>query len=141
MGKLDDAFDIMPVEPAKQQTLMLIPETEDESVEDTDFKYSRQVQLDLIEVAKAAVQTAMKVAVESENPKALEALALMIKTTSEANKQLVLQSKDRMEVKQMKKDGGGGKPSSGGNITNNIVMTGKLSDITDMLNKNLVDGK
>ena len=140
MGKLDDAFDIMPVEPAKQQTLMLIPETEDESVEDTDFKYSRQVQLDLIEVAKAAVQTAMKVAVESENPKALEALALMIKTTSEANKQLVLQSKDRMEVKQMKKDGGGGKPSSGGNITNNIVMTGKLSDIAAMLNKESLSG-
>ena len=139
MGTLDDVFNIIPAEKIEQQVQVVVDKDE-ESPEDTDFKYTRQNQIDLIEVGKAAVQTAMKVAVESENPKALESLALMLKTASEMNKQLVGMSKDVLEVKQAKKDAGrGSTPTIGSAQTvNNIVMTGTMQDMLNQL-KSLKD--
>ncbi len=139
MGTFEDRFDIIPadVDPGVNPVVV----KPDDNAEDTDFNYTRQNQVDLIEVSKAAVQTAMKVATESEHPKALESLAMILKTASELNRQLVLQSKDRAEAKAAKK--GAGASTSGGtqienaqNVTHNtIVMTGTMQEVLEELRK------
>ena len=135
MNKLNEVFDILPHDPEPNSNLPApVVVSNDENAEDSDFKYTRQNQVDLIEVSKAAVQTAMKVASESESPKAIEALAMMLKTASEMNRQLVLQSKDKAETKAAKKGTGTAVPSIGSAQTvNNIVMTGTMQDMLDQL--------
>lgn len=76
----------------------LVVET-NENPEDADFDYARKNQIDLIETSKTAVQVALKITNESEQARAVETLALMLKTASEMNRQLVIMSKDRAEVK------------------------------------------
>lgn len=139
MGKLDDALNIeafnedLPVT-SSINTLATIesPLEKDGEVEDLDAEYTRKNQVELIEISKAAVNTAMRIASQTDSPRAIETLAQMLKTASELNRQLVQQSKDRVEVKQAKKGVGGNTPI-GQQTTNNIIMTGSLRDITKML--------
>jgi hypothetical protein len=139
MGKLDDALNVDPVDMQLPQLSSInLPETIDSPLdqegetEDVDADYTRKNQIELIEISKAAVNTAMRIASQSESPRAIETLAGMLKTASELNRQLVQQSKDRVEVKQAKKGVGGNVPI-GQQTTNNIIMTGSLRDITKML--------
>lgn len=102
----------------------------DASTDEADSKYARRNQIELIEISKAAVNTAMKIAVNMEEPRAIETLALMLKTASEMNRQLVLQQKDKADAKHAKR---GAVNPPVGQQTNNIIMTGSLRDLTKML--------
>jgi hypothetical protein len=137
MSALDNIFDITPSEKSYETVDDLKPIIVDESEsspEDSDFNYTRQNQVDLIEVGKAAVQTAMKIANESEQPRAIETLAIMLKTASEMNRQLVQMSKDRAEVKAVKKMDNS--PQKIEQQTNNtIVMNGTLKEMVALLKK------
>ena len=131
-NSLENAFniDIIPAESTKIQTVVL-EQAEGETQEDGDAKYTRQNQIDLIELSKAAVQTAMKIAVESEHPKSIESLALMIKTASEVNRQLYLQRLDKAKVDLTK--GATGQPPVGN--TTNVLVTGSLSEVLAQIRK------
>lgn len=137
MSKLDEAFNILPANDVLESTGVVVQP--DENAEDKDFDYTRQNQIDLIEVSKAAVATAMRIASESEQPRAVETLAIMLKTASELNRQLVLQSKDKAETKAAKKNAAGSMPAGiqagqVGSVTNNtIVMTGTMQEMLDQL--------
>ncbi len=146
MGKLDDALNVDPVDfNLPQVSSINLPDTsespldKDGEMEDVDGDYTRKNQIELIEISKAAVNTAMRIASQSESPRAIETLAGMLKTASELNRQLVQQSKDRVEVKQAKK-GISNQPQIGQQTNNNIIMTGSLKDITKMLkDPNIID--
>jgi hypothetical protein len=136
--KISEVFDITPMAYQTIETNSVIAQSEaEEAAEDSDFKYTRQNQIDLIEASKAAVQTAIKIATESEQPRAIETLAMMLKTASEMNRQLVLQSKDRAETKKAKKDGGvAAIAQNGGTVNNNtIVMQGTMQEMLDAMKK------
>lgn len=148
MSNLDNVFNTAVVDPVA--TAITIPEDELNPLEnvgeeaDLDSAYVRKNQIELIEISKAAVNTAMRIASESEAPRAIETLALMLKTASEMNRQLVQQHKDKAEVKQMKS--GKGQAVVAGGTTNNIIMSGSLADITKMLREaeiaknNIIEG-
>lgn len=135
MSNLDNVFN---VETIPESASIMIPEDEINPLTDKgeeaelDSAYVRKNQIEFIEISKAAVNTAMRIASESEAPRAIETLAIMLKTASEMNRQLVQQHKDKAEVKQMKS--GKGVPAlANGGTTNNIIMSGSLADITKML--------
>ena len=109
-------------------TLVVEP---DQNPEDADFDYARKNQIDLIETSKQAVSVALKITNESEQARAVETLALMLKTASEMNRQLVIMSKDRAEVK-IARSTTGGKPISGGKDSKGRIMS-NLSEIRKML--------
>ena len=135
--KLSEVFDIAPVDYSVETNSVIASSESDEAAEDADFKYTRQNQIDLIEVSKSAVKTAIKIATESEQPRAIETLAMMLKTASEMNRQLVLQSRDRAETKKVKKEGGvAAIAQNGGTVNNNtIVMQGTMQEMLDAMRK------
>ena len=148
MSNLDNVFN---VESIPESNSIMIPDDEINPLTDKgeeaelDSAYVRKNQIEFIEISKAAVNTAMRIASESEAPRAIETLAIMLKTASEMNRQLVQQHKDKAEVKQMK-GGKGQAVIANGGTTNNIIMSGSLADITKMLREaevvknNIIEG-
>lgn len=60
----------------------------DEKLE-KDFEYSRATYYELIEKGKESLELAIRVAEETEHPRAIEVLGQMLKHTSEVNGQLM----------------------------------------------------
>ena len=54
-----------------------------------DFEYSRATYYELIEKGKESLELAIRVAEETEHPRAIEVLGQMLKHTSEVNGQLM----------------------------------------------------
>lgn len=128
--KLANELDIehVPMELDIQQTV--IPGGEPE---DVDFDAARGNYYELIDQGKAAINTAMHVAAETQNPRALEVLSGLLKNMADINKQLVMMSKDRADVKSAKKQVKSADIPQVGHQTNNIIMSGSLRDITRLL--------
>lgn len=105
---LADVFDVNPTEvvleipvSTEEKQLPVVAEVSDdtENIVDTDFHAARTNQHDLLTMGMASLNTAMRIAAETEEPRAIEVLSGLLKTVSEMNKQLVVMSKDREEVK------------------------------------------
>lgn len=133
MNELDKLFEVPMIEidrPAEPSLTMNPVVIEDGVEEDEDFKFTRGNQYELIEISRAGVQTAMKVLAETENHHAVTALSSMLKTASDLNRQLVQMSKDRVDVKQAKKNAGQAAPQQIGQQNNNTyVITGTMKDV------------
>lgn len=118
-------------------TIDIVPIVTDPAVEDTDFAFARGNQYELINQGKAAVNTAMKIAAESENPRAIEVLAGLFKNVSEMNKQLITMSKDLADVKVAKTGkGSSGAPTQIG-TQQNILFTGNGAELNKLLSEKL----
>ena len=89
---LADVFDVESTEvitvPIKgyEVSTEVVETVEDEKIVDVDFNKARDNQYDLLTMGMASLNTAMKIAAESENPRAIEVLAGLLKTVSEMNK-------------------------------------------------------
>lgn len=140
---LHEIFDVQPlnVTPESDSTAPTALSTEviaepiaDDIVE-VDFAAARNTQYDLINKGQAALNTAMRIAAESEAPRAVETLALLLKTVSEMNRQLVTISKDREEVRTERSKTRGSVPTIG-NQTNNVYV-GSSTDLNSVLNRRI----
>jgi len=91
---------------------------------DEDFDIARSNMLELIGNGKDAMDGIMKVALETDSPRAYEVASLMLKTISELNKDLlVLHEKTR-----------GAKKEKVTNITNNSIYVGSTTDLQNLIN-------
>jgi hypothetical protein len=70
-----------------------------ENTEDVDFDNARSNVYLILDQFKAAINTSMRVAAESENPRAIEVLSMLLKNAADVNKQLITMSKDKADVK------------------------------------------
>jgi hypothetical protein len=135
-----DTYEVSPsyhTDTPMESVLKEVSPEDDVNTEEEDFKYTRKNQYDLIEVGKAAVQTALKIASESEQPRAIETLALMLKTASEMNRQLTMMSKDKSEAKKAKNEVNVGQavPQIGNQTNNMVVMSGSLEEVLAKIKK------
>lgn len=133
--QISDILGIEVIEVVDQTgTSHVLPPEANGNEEDVDFNYVRANHYLLATQTADAMSIAMRIARESEQPKAIEALSKLLKTASEVNRQLLLLSKDRAETKQSKK-GNGSTPSQGGTTiqANNVVFTGSSSDLNKLL--------
>ena len=101
-----------------------------------DFTIARSNMKELIANGMNALDGIMKVAEASDSPRAYEVAALMMKTMSDINKDLIgLHEKNANMMKDKST-----------NITNNSIYVGSTSDLQDMINKDraqhrrLIDG-
>lgn len=93
---------------------------------DADFEYARENLKDMIEKGNLAIDGILALAKESESPRTYEVAAQLIKTMTEANKDLLGLRKQK---KELQKDDA---PRQN-NTTNNNLFVGSTSDLAKML--------
>ena len=132
-AELSKIFNIEPIEVITSQSVTII----EDGSEDADFIYARTQTYNLIEKGTEALNIAMKICKESENPKAIEALSGLLKNLSEVNKALVVLNKDKAEAKAAKVGQSTG-TSVGTAINNqNIIFAGNSKDLNKLLAEHL----
>ena len=137
--KLANVFDVEhhDVVLSDQESTQVVVPANTENAEDSDMDFARSNYYEIIDQSKAAINTAMRIAAESENPRAIEVLSGLLKNAADINRQLVQMNKDRQDVK-IAKNAAKTAPASGSapqiQSTNTVVFTGTAADITKLLN-------
>jgi len=135
---LSNAFGVETIEVITQdgKSTTIVPDGD----EDTDHLYARAQTYNLIEKGSEALDIAMRVARESENPKAIEALSMLMKNLSEINKTLVVLNKDKAEAKSARV--GKGSTSVGTAVQHQSnIFVGSSKDLNKMISEQLGKNK
>ena len=94
---------------------------------DEDYKKVRHNLMQIIEDGSSAIDGLLKVAQESESPRAYEVLATYLKNLTDVNKDLMAlhETKAKIETEKAKRDGVG----TPDNVTNNNVFVGSTEEL------------
>lgn len=92
-----------------------------------DYELVRSNLKDLIGNGNAALESALKVATESDSPRAYEVVAILLKTMADLNNNV-------LDVHKKAKDTTAG-PATKITQTNNSVFVGSTKDLQNLLNK------
>jgi hypothetical protein len=131
---LDKVFDVVPIEVNTDNPVVM----QQGDPEDVDLDYARGNMYELLEKSKAALNTAIKVAAESENPRAIEVLSNLMKNMSDMNRTLLGMTKDREDTKSVKAQRKApSQPSAQQmpqiNSQQTVVFTGTSADLAKLL--------
>tara|TARA_R100001510_G_C7652308_1_gene210102 strand:- start:2717 stop:3187 length:471 start_codon:yes stop_codon:yes gene_type:complete len=97
-----------------------------------DYSEIRENLKDLIESGKVALDGIIKVASESDSPRAFEVVSQLMKTSVEANKELLDVHKQMKELE---------KESGVKNVTNNAFFVGSTKELQELVQKQLPSKK
>ena len=134
---LNEVFDVPVTVIDKEETVVLPPDSNGNE-EDVDYNVVRGNHYMLAQQAAEGAELALRVLRATENPRAIEALSVMLKTSSEINKQLLLLSKDRADIKTSKGTKSNTPVVNAG--PGSAVFIGSSSDINKKL-KEMKEGK
>jgi hypothetical protein len=128
--KLSEALDIDPIEVTPTEIVELTPATPVESTNqiDDDAEFARKNIRELISKGNTAMDNILQVAKESEQPRAYEVAATLIKNLSDLNKDLLDLQKKKRDLKPVE-------------TTNNInvdkaVFVGSTKELVKLLKSN-----
>ena len=93
-----------------------------------DYGEVRENLKDVIDNSKVAIEGILKVAAESDSPRAYEVVSQLLKTATEANKELLDVHK---QMKDLEKD------ETKKQVTNNAFFVGSTKELQDMIAKQL----
>ena len=93
-----------------------------------DYGEVRENLKDVIDNSKVAIDGILKVASESDSPRAYEVVSQLLKTATEANKELLDVHK---QMKDLEKD------ETKKQVTNNAFFVGSTKELQDMIAKQL----
>ncbi len=129
---LSDIFDIDPITPTNviEVKEIAVVEIKDSTIED-DVEFARQNIKKLINKGGTAFDNLLLVANESEQPRAYEVVATLIKNLSDLNK-------DLLELQKRKKDlqGSDDKKQSGNVNVDKAVFVGSTTELVKFLKNN-----
>lgn len=138
---LDDLFDLpsdsqsivsKKADLAKQNQAAVVSQDNQSRDIETDYKYARENLYEIIENGSHALNELVEIAKSSEHPRAFEVVASLMKTLTDANKDLLdIQSK----VKKLKTDD----VQTGPNNVTNALFVGSTAELQNMLKDNLKD--
>jgi len=132
MDKLSEVFDMVPVEvitPDGKSVTVVEPGGEEE-----DHQYARARHYELAEKGSEALDIAMKIARETENPRSIEVLSGLIKNLSDVNKSLLSLNKDKYDARGAKTGKSTNQPTVGQAVqTQNIIFAGSSKDLNKMI--------
>lgn len=95
---------------------------------DKDYTTVRENLKEIVRRGQEAIDGIMVVAAETQSPRAYEVVATLIKSVSDANKDLIGLHKQMKELKKIEIQG-----DSNTSITNNSIFVGSTSDLQKML--------
>ena len=98
---------------------------------DNDYKYARENLYGVIEKGTDALDSLLDLAKASEHPRAFEVVSQLLKTSTEANKELLDVHK---QMKDLEKD------ETVKKVTNNAFFVGSTKELQDMIQKQLPKG-
>jgi hypothetical protein len=98
---------------------------------DIDFSVARSNMKELISSGMNALDGIMKVAEASDSPRAYEVTALMLKTISDMNKDLITMHEKNANIQKEKIT----------NITNNSIYVGSTTDLQNLINRERAQNK
>ena len=138
---LDDLFDLpidsqsivsTKADSLKTNTPAVVSQDNQSRDIETDYKYARENLYEIIENGSHALNELVEIAKSSEHPRAFEVVASLMKTLTDANKDLLdIQSK----VKKLKTDD----IQQGPNNVTNALFVGSTAELQNMLKDNLKD--
>ena len=137
---LEESLNIDPIEPEKnEKQLRKRVEVDLSNYPDRqkmdqrkDYTEVRDNLKDVIDNSKVAIDGILKVASESDSPRAYEVVSQLLKTATEANKDLLdvhKQMKSLEEDEQVR------------NVTNNAFFVGSTKELQDLVRKQLPEKK
>jgi hypothetical protein len=133
MGKMDESLsEILNMEPEKKDIEVrtdqpLVVKTSTDEAE-KDFQKARENLRELISLGFTAVDGALRVASEVEEPRAYEVVAQMIKAVAETNKDLVELHQRMKTIKQEKYE------NKTTNTTNNAIFNISTKELQELIN-------
>jgi len=98
---------------------------------DVDFSLARTNMKSLINDGMDALDGIMKVAEASDSPRAYEVAALLLKTISDINKDLIVMHEKNANIEREKIT----------NITNNSIYVGSTTDLQNLINRDRAQNK
>ena len=133
---LEESLNIDPVEPEKnEKQLRKRVEVDLSNYPDRqkmdqrkDYTEVRDNLKDVIDNSKLAIDSILKVASESDSPRAYEVVSQLLKTATEANKDLLDVHK---QMKDLEKD------ETTKRVTNNAFFVGSTKELQDLVQKQL----
>lgn len=131
---LSKALDVS-YEPSQAKNIAKTMKTEIKKIKaeklDVDFSMARSNMKELIGNGMDALDGIMKVAQASDSPRAYEVAALLLKTISEMNKDLIVIHEKTSNIQKEKIT----------NITNNSIYVGSTTDLQNLINKERAQNK
>lgn len=127
---IEDEFNIAPAEPEVIEE-KAIQKVEGSGVSDhltSDYNEIRANLKDIIKRGAEAIDGILLVASETQQPRAYEVVASLIKSVADVNKDLLTMHKQMQDIKNET-----GSTQSAGSITNNSIFVGSTSDLQAML--------
>tara|TARA_B100002019_G_scaffold169533_1_gene146595 strand:- start:1857 stop:2318 length:462 start_codon:yes stop_codon:yes gene_type:complete len=100
---------------------------------DTDYRYARENLYEIIENGSHALHELVEIAKSSEHPRAFEVVASLMKTLTDANKDLL---EVQAKVKKLKQEDN---IQTGPNNVTNALFVGSTTELQNMLKDNLED--
>ena len=95
-----------------------------------DYRDVRSNLHHIIDSGQVAIDGILRVASEGESPRAYEVVSQLIKSVSEANKDLISLHKQMKDIKKEEVDS-----QQAQNITNNTLFVGSTKELQDMVKK------
>lgn len=125
--KLNDTFDVELIEGPPPES----SDDSDEREEDTqiDYEQSRKNFYELIEKGKKALDGAIDIASETDQPRAYEVVAQLLKNVTDTNRELIEHQKRMEDLKSNER-------KLGNTNINNALFVGSTADLQKMLRDN-----
>ncbi len=118
-----DLNEVLNIEDSVQQIVQPLEGDDDDQI-DRDYEYTRTNLYNIIERGTEALEEVLEVAKQSQQPRAFEVVSTLVKTISDANKDLL-----ELKNKQKSLKGEKSKPK---NVTN-ALFVGSTADLQKMI--------
>jgi len=123
MEKLDEVLGITEKAVAVTSSTPLVPRTQTEDEDNDDFKYSRENLYHIIERGQDALDGILKVAQETDHPRAYEVAGQLLKTNADNAEKLVNLQTTKKKVKE----------SSGPKNVTNALFVGSTAELQKLI--------
>ena len=130
---ISNVIDVEPIEPIEDSVLPPIVQPTIESNVDTDFIEARSNIRSLMATGEDALEALVDIAKESEQPRAFEIVAMMMRQLSDMNHQLV-----DLHEKKKKLSHKSDTNASSNTVTNNTVFIGTTASLNKMIEDQLL---
>ena len=127
-NNFEQIFNLPDSTPLVKDVEVLKPDTRNDDIE-SDYKYARENLYNAIERGSDALEELVELAKQSQRPRAFEIVGQMIKTLTDANKDLLEVQK---KVKDLKKE----EQSKGPNSVTNALFVGNTAELQKLLKDN-----